>query len=123
MTIILVFAGGFLGTILRYYISKTLGQAWNKPFPMGTFLINITGSFILGFLLSLLARKLFISDDMKTGITVGFVGAYTTFSTFSYEALQLINDREWLNTFLYLGLSLGVSLLMTAAGISLSKLF
>lgn len=123
MTILTVFVSGFLGSITRLFLSKTIGETWDKPYPMGTFIINITGSFILGFLLTLLSRKMYLSGEIKIGITVGFVGAYTTFSTFSYEALQLLRDREWLNSFLYLSLSLVVSLLMTAAGVSLSRLF
>lgn len=123
MILLTVFVSGFLGSILRFYLSKTIGESWDKPFPLGTFLINVSGSLILGFLLTILAREMYLPSEIKTGITVGFVGAYTTFSTFSYESLQLINDREWLNSFLYLGLSLGVSLLMTAFGISLAKLF
>lgn len=90
-----VMLGGFFGAISRFLISKGLSSI-NKAFPFPTLIINLTGSFLLGLVLA--------SDLSQTGyqlIGIGFLGAFTTFSTFSYETLQLIKKDQFILAILY----------------------
>ena len=75
------------------------------PFPLATFVINVTGSFIIGFFLTLTTEKLKVDPYIRLMVAVGFVGAYTTFSTFEYETARLVEDKEWLYAFLNVVLS------------------
>jgi len=83
--------GGFIGANARYLIGGWVQQRWGPSFPLGTFVVNVTGSFILG-LFATLALHLTWSEQWRLFIAIGFVGAYTTFSTFEYETLQLIAE-------------------------------
>lgn len=89
-----VAAGGALGAMARYFLGGTLLSRVASPFPTATFIINVTGSFVIGFFLTLATeRASFMSPHLKLAIAVGFVGAYTTFSTFEYETLRLVEER------------------------------
>lgn len=90
-----VAAGGAVGACLRYYLGSTalLGRV-AAPFPTATFVINITGSFIIGFFLTLAAERMRIDPHIRLAVAVGFVGAYTTFSTFEYETARLVEARQ-----------------------------
>tara|TARA_Y100000768_G_C23864651_1_gene627436 strand:- start:481 stop:849 length:369 start_codon:yes stop_codon:yes gene_type:complete len=114
--IILIGLGGFIGTILRYGIGKIFEKNLNF-FPYGTFLINIIGCFILGLLISLLAKEndLF-SNKLYLFIGIGFCGGLTTFSTFSMESLNLIYDGKFLLMLLYIISSIGFGLLFCYFG-------
>ncbi|HXG24359.1 MAG TPA: fluoride efflux transporter CrcB [Chthonomonadales bacterium] len=83
--------GGFIGANARYIIGGWVQQKWGSSFPYGTFVINITGSFILG-LFATLALRFTWSEYLRLWVAIGFVGAYTTFSTFEYETLRLIME-------------------------------
>ena len=84
--------GGFLGANARYLVATWAAQRFGALFPYGTFIINITGSFILGFFLSVLQERTFIHPHYRLFFAVGFLGAYTTFSTFTYESLRLVQE-------------------------------
>ena len=114
--IILIGLGGFIGTILRYGIGKIFEKNLNF-FPYGTFLINIIGCFILGLLISLLAKEndLF-SINLYLFIGIGFCGGLTTFSTFSMESLNLIYDGKFFLMLLYIISSIGFGLLFCYFG-------
>jgi CrcB protein len=90
---LLVGLGGFIGANIRYIVGNLVGRMLGIGFPYGTFIINITGSFILG-LFSTLALRLGWWDGWRLIVAVGFVGAYTTFSTFEYETLRLLVDGQ-----------------------------
>jgi len=100
-SLFLVCAGGFLGASARYLLGKYISSCWKGNFPLGTFLVNICGSFLLGlvvfnpFLIETLSR------DMSLGIGVGFLGSFTTFSAFEYETLQLLERGKKTMAFLY----------------------
>ena len=87
--------GGFVGANARFIMGRWASQKWGSSFPVGTFLINILGSFILG-LFATLALRFSWNDHWRLLIAVGFVGAFTTFSTFEYETFELAAQGIWL---------------------------
>ncbi|MGI8469562.1 MAG: fluoride efflux transporter CrcB [Pyrinomonadaceae bacterium] len=97
--------GGAVGAMLRFFLGSLLVSRQLVPFPLATFVINITGSFVIGFFLTLATEKLKIDPYLRLMVAVGFVGAYTTFSTFEYETARLVEDKEWLYAFLNVVLS------------------
>lgn len=92
---LIIGAGGFIGAIARYIIGAWIGQKWGRSFPLGTFVINVSGSFFIGLLMTLLTEKLMANPQWRLLLVVGFLGAYTTFSTFEYETGGLLKDGEW----------------------------
>ncbi|MFN3478928.1 MAG: fluoride efflux transporter CrcB [Thermodesulfovibrionales bacterium] len=88
--------GGFFGAITRYSLGLWIGQKWGRIFPLGTFFINVSGSFFIGLLMSLFTERFIINPQWRLLLVVGFLGAYTTFSTFEYETGRLVKDGEWL---------------------------
>ena len=86
---LVVGAGGFLGAVARYAVGVWIETFWRRDFPLATFLVNVTGCFILGFFLTLAAERISITPMMRLLVATGFVGAYTTFSTFEYETQRL----------------------------------
>jgi len=119
--IILIGMGGFAGTILRYGISKLFEKNINF-FPFGTFLVNIIGCFLLGLLIASLAKENnLLSNKLYLFIGVGFCGGLTTFSTFSMEGINLINDGKILLMFLYIISSIIFGLLFCYFGITFIK--
>ena len=113
--------GSALGGVARYFVANTwLGQ-FAAPFPSATFVINVTGSFMLGFFATLATEKLDFDPHLRLAVAVGFVGAYTTFSTFEYETARLLATRETLRAALYVGLSVLVGFVAVNAGIGLAR--
>ncbi len=96
MNYLIIGIGGFLGAIARYEIAVWIGQRWGRSFPLGTFVINVTGSFLIGLLMTLMTEKIIENPQWRLLLVVGFLGAYTTFSTFEYETGALLRDREWM---------------------------
>ena len=99
--IALVGIGGFCGANARYWIGGWIASRWGTEFPWSTFVINITGSFILGLFMTLVTERFVIPHvlALRLLIAIGFVGAYTTFSTFEYETLTLVTTSAWLRAF------------------------
>lgn len=93
--IFLLAIGGSLGTLARYGLSSFVQQAHGGPFPLGTLLVNVIGCFIIGFLMETFQARRWGSQEVRGFMTVGFVGAFTTFSTFSYETNSLFRGGQW----------------------------
>jgi CrcB protein len=93
-----VAAGGAMGTLLRYVISGLVADRFGETFPWGTLIINVTGSFVIGFFAALTGPdgRLFVSGTTRQFVMVGICGGYTTFSSFSLQTLNLMRDGEWL---------------------------
>jgi CrcB protein len=119
MRYLMVALAGSVGAVARYALGMWFGRS-NTTFPIGTFIINVTGCFILGWFLTY-AERHNVSPTTRLAIGVGFVGAYTTFSTFMYETNRLMNDKAWYEAFAYLSLSLIVGLLAVRLGIVLAR--
>jgi CrcB protein len=100
-------AGGALGTMLRYWISGIVAQAYGERFPTGTLVINITGSFVIGLLASLTGPdgRWMVGPLPRQFFMIGICGGYTTFSSFSLQTLNLARDGEWGYALLYIALS------------------
>jgi len=87
--------GGFLGAIARYIVALWIGQRWGRTFPLGTFIVNVSGSFLVSLFMSLFTEKFMVNPQLRLFLVIGFLGAYTTFSTFEYETGNLVKDGEW----------------------------
>lgn len=117
---IAVGVGGFLGATARYALGAYIGSRYGVRFPLGTFVINVSGSFLIGLILTLLARTT-ASAYWRYLIPIGFIGAYTTFSTFEYETLRAIQDGQVMTGVLNVGLSLVIGFIAVWAGASLGR--
>ncbi|HSW62608.1 MAG TPA: fluoride efflux transporter CrcB [Dissulfurispiraceae bacterium] len=84
--------GGFLGTIARYLAAHWVSQPWGRNFPLGTFLVNISGCFLIGLLMQLRTERFMVNPQWRLFFIVGFLGAYTTFSTFEFETGDLVKN-------------------------------
>ena len=119
MDYLLIGIGGFLGANARYIIAGWVGRILGLNFQYGTFIINVSGSFFLGLLMGLFYHRPFDFLYHRLFFAVGFLGAYTTFSTFSYETLRLAQDGQLTFVLIYI---LG-SLLFSLAAVFLGFVF
>lgn len=121
---LLVGLGGFVGANVRYIVARLVGGLVETGFPLGTFIINVTGSFLLGVVGSIAAQRLVPnSDAVRLALGVGFLGAYTTFSTFEFETNALVQQGAWLAAALNVGVSVTIGLIAVRAGIVLVALW
>lgn len=119
---LLVGAGGFFGAIARYGIARLSAHLFGVSFPFGTFIINITGSFLLGLIATWIGVRLIpYSEEIRLAICIGFLGAYTTFSTFEFESHVLFENGNWPLGLTNFFASLLVGLLAVRLGIILGS--
>ena len=116
-----VAATGALGAPARYLVDIVVSDRRRGVFPWGTFVVNATGAFVLG-LVTGLALHHGLSPSARTALGTGLCGAYTTFSTFGYETVRLIEDGAWWGAAVNVGASLAVGLVAGAAGLGLTLL-
>lgn len=117
MNFLLVAVGGFFGAILRAVISKRLNHT-NRFVHFGTFTVNMLGSFALGFLVNI-----HLHTNVNLIFSIGFLGAFTTFSTFKLESLTLVHAKQWKQFVLYSLLTYTVGLSIAFAGFWMAKLY
>jgi len=118
LVILCVAVGGFAGAPTRYLVDRAVADHFEVDFPLGTFLINVSGSFLLGLLTGLdLAGHMPML--VKAAIGTGFCGAYTTFSTWSFETVRLLEEGEFVEAFANALVSLAVGLVAAAGGLAL----
>ena len=121
VNIFIIGIGGFLGAISRYGVALWIGQRWGRNFPLGTFVINVSGSFLIGLLMSLFTERFMVNPQWRLMLVVGFLGAYTTFSTIEYETGALMKDGEWLIAMLNVLLSVSVGFIALKLGEVIAK--
>jgi CrcB protein len=118
---LLVFLGGGLGSILRYWISKNLNSYYSN-FYLGTFLVNIIGCLLIGILIGLSLKHNYITQNQTLLLATGFCGGFTTFSTFALESNLLLKESSILYMSLYLGLSVALGILAISFGLWVCKM-
>lgn len=119
---LIIGVGGFIGAITRYALALWIGQRWGRSFPLGTFVINVSGSFLIGLIMSLLTDRFMANPYWRLLLVVGFLGAYTTFSTFEFETGNLLKDGEILYAALNVVLSVFVGFIALRMGELISKI-
>jgi len=115
-------AGAALGGLLRYVVADLVQRNAKIIFPLGTLSVNVIGSFLLGFIIFFLGEREIISAEMRLFLTVGICGGFTTFSTFSYETLALLQESEFLYASLNIVLNIVLSLIAIYLAYLLSKI-
>ncbi|HEX4296057.1 MAG TPA: fluoride efflux transporter CrcB [Rhizomicrobium sp.] len=109
--------GGALGSLLRYFVAGAIQSAAWPGFPWGIFVVNVSGGFIMGLIVELGALKLQISPELRAFLTVGILGGYTTFSTFSLDSVLLIQRGAYVSAAGYILGSTALSILALFAGL------
>jgi CrcB protein len=110
--------GGAIGTAGRYWLSGVIARSFGETFPWGTLIINVTGSFVIGFFAALTGPdgRLFVSSNARQFVMIGMCGGYTTFSSFSLQTLNLMNNGEWCRAVGNIGASVALCLIAVWAG-------
>ena len=122
MSYILVFIGGGLGSAARYFVNTVFKNFTNSYFPFATLTVNVVGSFLMGIVTALIAHKFFNnSEQMRLILTVGFLGGFTTFSSFSIETLTLLGKHQIFYAFTNVAANFTFGLLAAYFGIILMK--
>ncbi len=121
MQVLLIGLFGGLGCISRYLVSGWTYTLLGRSLPYGTMVVNIGGSFLLGFLMTFGLRSTLLPAGIRVGLTVGFMGGFTTFSTFSYETLKLVEEGSLMQAGANVALNITLCLLSVAAGVMLAR--
>lgn len=118
-----VAVGGALGTIGRHWLSGLVARLVGESFPWGTLIVNVTGSFVIGFFATLAGPdgRLYLGSSVRQFVLTGICGGYTTFSSFSLQTLNLMNDGEWVQAGANMGLSLALCMIAVWVGYALAS--
>ena len=119
--LVYVALGSAIGGVSRYLFGGLIQRLLDTTFPAGTLVINVSGSLLLGAILRYAMDTPTMSPEVRSFLTIGFCGGYTTFSSFSYEAVALMEDGEWTRAGLYVTGSVILSLLGTLLGFALAR--
>ena len=123
MRYLVISLGGVLGANARYLLGNWIAARYGTSFPYGTMVINVSGSFVIGFFLVLITERFVVHPNWRLFFAVGFLGAYTTFSTFSFESTALIQGGFWLLALANMIGSVVLGLMAVLAGMALARLF
>jgi fluoride exporter len=113
--------GSAIGGVSRYLLGGLVQRMLDTTFPAGTLLVNVTGSFLLGAIIRYALETPSLTPEVRAFLTIGFCGGYTTFSTFSYETMALLEDGEWARAGVYITASVILSLMATFLGLALAR--
>lgn len=122
MQILAIAAGGAVGSVLRWAVSNGVYSMFGRTFPYGTLAVNVAGSFLMGFLFVMMVERLDMSGMWRMAILVGFLGAFTTFSTFSIETVNLLQGGDFMRALLNIGVSVLFCLVATWVGFRIGRL-
>jgi fluoride exporter len=118
---VMIAAAGALGALARYHLQGLVNRLYPGAFPLGTFVVNISGCLVLGVLFSALTERFAVSADVRTALTVGLLGAYTTFSTFALETVRLGEDGAAAIAMLNVVASVVAGVIAVRVGITLGR--
>lgn len=121
MTLVLIAVGGAAGAVSRYLIQGWVEDVSAGRFPWGTFAVNVSGSFLLGFVFALAIDRAILAPEVRVPLMVGFIGSYTTFSTLMLESWRLVEDGALLSALGNVALSVGVGMVAVVAGLALGR--
>jgi CrcB protein len=121
MPLILIGLGGFAGAIARYLVDGVVAERVSGAFPWGTLVVNVSGSFVLGLLFALSVDRAILPAEVRGPVLIGFIGAYTTFSTYMLESWQLIGSGAYGLALVNLLGSAVLGLLAVVAGLTLGR--
>ncbi len=121
MGVLFVAVGGAIGSVTRYLVGGWIASRYGSAFPYGTLVINVTASFIIGFFLAFAQERVNLNPNWRLFVAVGFVGGYLTFSTFEYEAIRLLQEREVLLGSIYMIGSVVTGGIAAVGGIALGS--
>ncbi|HEY9480458.1 MAG TPA: fluoride efflux transporter CrcB [Gemmatimonadaceae bacterium] len=113
--------GSAIGGVARFLLGTFVQARFGAGFPVGTLLVNISGAFLLGFIVTCALALPSVSPEMRGLLTTGFCGGYTTFSTFTYDTMALLEDGEVMRAAAYVALSVAIALLGVWLGIALGR--
>lgn len=120
-TLIAIALGGSVGALTRFWVGNGVYALLGRSFPIGTLVINVSGSFLMGFLSELMLARFVLPVEYRAAILVGFLGAYTTFSTFALESYALIEEGSYLKSALNMMLSVALCVVAVWVGIILGR--
>lgn len=123
MRILLIALFGAIGTLARYGLQGMVQIKMGSTFPFGTLLINLTGCFFLGLIGQLTLNRVIVPPEWRMAIAIGFLGGYTTFSSFGWETAKMLEAGEWLWATTYVAASVVLGLFLSVAGIRLANRF
>jgi CrcB protein len=118
----LIGIGGMLGSILRYLVASSLFKLIPYTFPYGTFIVNMSGCVLIGFISGLSLRYDWLKPELRLFLITGFCGGYTTFSSFAFENFKLLQDKDYITFGLYSFISFAGSLVAVLVGLYLTKI-
>ena len=121
MPLLLIGLGGFAGAISRYLVDGFVTDRTAGAFPWGTLAVNLSGSFVLGLLFAMTAERAILPADIRGPVMIGFIGAYTTFSTFMLESWVLIENGSYMTALANLGGSVLLGLVAVVAGLTVGR--
>jgi CrcB protein len=119
--ILFIAAGGAIGALLRFWVSTGVYALVGRGFPYGTLAVNVLGSLLMGFLYVLFLERMSVGPEVRGAVLIGLLGAFTTFSTFSIETLNLIEQADFLKAGLNIIISVSASILATWFGLILGR--
>ena len=119
---LLVFIGGGIGAVFRYFLAGWIYKVVGSDFPYGTLVVNVLGCFVIGLFLTMAEDRFLVSPSVRTFVAVGIIGGFTTFSTFNFETLELLRDGAISLAVLNVGASVGIGLSATWAGAIIGRI-
>lgn len=122
-TVLWIGIGGFIGANGRYWLGSLINRWLGTSFPWATALVNISGALLIGIIATLFADKAVANESLRLFLIVGLLGGYTTFSSYSFEAVTMMQDERWMSAISYLVLSNVVGILACVGGVMIARIW